>query len=324
MNDAALGPWVVRSAAAQKAPRAAKPKLTVVAIAQAGTGAGGWHGHGWHGALPPGVELWPVELPGRGSRMDERAFTSMRPLVYALADGLAPLLDGPYVVVGHSFGAWVAYELAQERWRRGETVPEKVYVSGNRAPSLAGAEHDADALAPELHGLRGGAFWAAFERRYGANPQLAVPAIRDFVEDLLLADFQCLETYRPLRGDPPLPVALAACGAKGDDRYGRDQLAAWAGSCAAYEEVWFETTHEPWGTPHRYLLDAPGPLQRHLRADLEANVLPNVVAQNAVPPHPNAAARADAPPGSGACAYVALVAGLVAVYAATLYLPGTV
>jgi hypothetical protein len=70
-------------------------------------------------------------------------------------------------------------------------------------------------------------------------------------------------------------------------------------------------------------LDAPGPLQRHLRADLEANVLPNVVAQNAVPPHPNAAARADAPPGSGTCAYAALVAGLVAVYAATLYLPGT-
>ena len=52
-------------------------------------------------------------------------------------------------------------------------------------------------------------------------------------------------------------------------------------------------------------------------------MLPNVVAQNAVPPHPNAAARADDAPGRGACAYVALVAGLVAVYAATLDLPGT-
>ena len=56
-----------------------------------------------------------MELPGRGSRMDERAFGAMRPLVYALADGLAPLLDGPYVVVGHSFGAAGVCLAARER-----------------------------------------------------------------------------------------------------------------------------------------------------------------------------------------------------------------
>lgn len=39
-----------------------------------------------------------------------------------------------------------------------------------RAAALCGAEHDLDAT--RLHKLAADEFWAAFERRYGANPNL--------------------------------------------------------------------------------------------------------------------------------------------------------
>jgi hypothetical protein len=39
-----------------------------------------------------------------------------------------------------------------------------------RAAALCGAEHDLDTT--RLHTLEADEFWQAFERRYGANPQL--------------------------------------------------------------------------------------------------------------------------------------------------------
>ena len=79
--------------------------MRVLAIPQAGMGA--WAFHGW--SLPETVELLPVELPGRNSRMLEPKGQSMRQLVGALVDALAETLrETPFVVFGHSLGAWMA------------------------------------------------------------------------------------------------------------------------------------------------------------------------------------------------------------------------
>ena len=76
------GPWV------DQGPTSidhAKVRMRVLAIPQAGMGA--WAFHGW--SLPETVELLPVELPGRNSRMLEPKGQSMRQLVTALVDALA-------------------------------------------------------------------------------------------------------------------------------------------------------------------------------------------------------------------------------------------
>ena len=105
--------------------------------------------------------------------------TSLRALVAELASALAPLCrERPYALLGHSMGAWVTFELARAlaALRPPVPPPRKVYVSANRAPHLAGGAHDPDRDAPELWRLDDGAFWRAFERRYGANPDLQVRA----------------------------------------------------------------------------------------------------------------------------------------------------
>src|SRR6202035_2395188 len=89
---------------------------------------------GWAAALPGDVEVCPVQLPGRESRLREPPFVSAERLVLALADALHPHLALPFAFFGHSMGAMLSFELARELRRRGRPLPVHLFVSGRRAP----------------------------------------------------------------------------------------------------------------------------------------------------------------------------------------------
>ena len=65
-------------------------------------------------------------------------------------------------------------------------LPTMLIVSGNRAPHLAGPQHDVDPTV--MHTLGQQDFWPAFERRYGVNPDLVpVPCFHRPVTVISLA-----------------------------------------------------------------------------------------------------------------------------------------
>ena len=244
------GPWV------DQGPTSTDPskvRLRVLAIPQAGMGA--WAFHSW--SLPETVELLPVELPGRNSRMLEPKGQSMRQLVTALVDALSNTLNElPFVVFGHSLGAWMAYEVCVELQKRRGPQPVGLVVSGARAPQLADPKNDADRVQPRMAELPSAAFWAHFERRYGNNPDLAHVAVKEHVEPLLKADFRLFETYQPRLA--VLPYAVVACAAVGDDRVLDSQLEAWRERCGGgFAMRRFDATWPPWATPHRWPVDDP-------------------------------------------------------------------
>jgi len=247
-----FGPWIDQGNASVDQ---CKVRVRVLAIPQAGMGV--WAFHGWK--LPETVEMLPVELPGRNSRMLEPKDQSMRQLVVALVDALAETLsEKPFVVFGHSLGAWMAYEVCVELEKRDGPRPLALVVSGARAPQLADPEqHDADRTQPRMADLPSRAFWQHFERRYGKNPDLAHAAVKEYVEPLLKADFRLFETYAPRLA--VLPYAVVACASLGDDRVLDAQLDALRErSGGAFETRRFEAAGPPWSTPHRYLVDYPG------------------------------------------------------------------
>jgi pimeloyl-ACP methyl ester carboxylesterase len=121
------------------------------------------------------LQIMPVELPGRNSRMTEPKQSSLTQLVDDLAEALTPLIrEKPYALLGHSMGAWVVYELAKVLHSRGEPLPSRVYVAGNRAPHLHSAAHDPDQITPTLGTLPEELFWLVVLpcSRYLTYPQV--------------------------------------------------------------------------------------------------------------------------------------------------------
>ena len=87
-------------------------------------GAGASAFASWADLMPPEVELCAVQLPGRESRLREKPFVRLPPLVRAVRESLRPYLHKPFAFFGHSMGALISFELARElrrtlwRWFR--------------------------------------------------------------------------------------------------------------------------------------------------------------------------------------------------------------
>jgi len=99
-------------------------------------GGGGSFYRSWSQDLPAGVEVCPVQLPGRETRMRETAYTRIEPLISDVTNALLPWLDKPYCLFGHSMGSLVVFELARRLATAHNSSPEHVFVSGYNAPQL--------------------------------------------------------------------------------------------------------------------------------------------------------------------------------------------
>ena len=89
----------------------------------------------WGDALPPEIEVVPVQPPGREGRIRERPATSMAELVAAMDAGFGAELDtGRFAFFGHSLGATAAFELARRRRDAGRSEPRHLFASAHLAP----------------------------------------------------------------------------------------------------------------------------------------------------------------------------------------------
>ncbi|MBC2903717.1 thioesterase II family protein [Streptomyces cupreus] len=117
--------------------RAPRPdaRLRLFCFHHAGGGASFFSS--WAARVPSGVDVLPVQLPGREARYREPRFQDAGELVEALARDLAPCLDeGPWAAYGHSMGALVATALATARLREGGRGPEALFLGAYAAPHL--------------------------------------------------------------------------------------------------------------------------------------------------------------------------------------------
>lgn len=127
-----------------RAPREGIP-LRLFCFHHAGGGASFFAS--WRDRLPPEVDVVPVQLPGRESRFRERRFRDAGQLAESLERELAPWLDRPYAVYGHSMGALVAFALVAARMRGGGRAPRALYVGAYGAPHLTPPLPPADRFA---------------------------------------------------------------------------------------------------------------------------------------------------------------------------------
>lgn len=174
----------------------------------------------WVNEISPDIEICAVQLPGRESRLRETPFTAIEPLIERLAEALKPYIDVPFAFYGHSLGALVSFELTRYMRRQQGPLPNRLFVSGCRAPQLP----DPD---PPIHQLPDGAFIEAL-RRFNGTPAsvLQNAEIMQMLLPVLRADFAIYETYA-YAAEEPLSIPISAYGGLQDFRASREAVEAW-------------------------------------------------------------------------------------------------
>ena len=190
----------------------------------------------WRRLLPAWIEIVPLELPGRGSRMTEPVLREFDVLSALLCQELLPGLTGPYALFGHSMGALLAYDVVNKLRENKAKMPEALFVSACAAPSGRTDEHfpgekDTPLLIADLH-------------KHGGTPgELFSDAeLLRMTVNLLGADYRICESFQHYNL-PPLPVPISVFAGKDDD-IEEQRLAAWK-----YESTmgitldWFDGGH---------------------------------------------------------------------------------
>jgi medium-chain acyl-[acyl-carrier-protein] hydrolase len=197
-------------------PRA---RLRLFCFPYAGGGASAYRG--WAAALPADVEVCPVQLPGRESRLREPAIDRPEPLIQALADALQAHFSLPFAFFGHSMGAMLAFELTRELRRRGGPLPLHLFVSGRRAPQVPARE-------PDIHDLPEPEFLAKLRELNGTPEEVLQHAeLMRLLLPVLRADFAVNETY-VFHPEEPLDLGISGFGGLGDAEVSREDIVPWS------------------------------------------------------------------------------------------------
>src|ERR1041384_6956218 len=91
--------------------------------------------NGFQPFLPPAITLIPVELPGRGARMDEALLKDVDLLCDDVYKQIKSRLVHPYAFYGHSMGSLIAYLITTRIIRDGLDQPVHLYFTGCVGPS---------------------------------------------------------------------------------------------------------------------------------------------------------------------------------------------
>ncbi|MBT2526889.1 thioesterase [Streptomyces sp. ISL-99] len=198
--------------------RVAAPRLRLVCFPHAG-GAASFY-RGWPEWLAPDVEAGAVRYPGREDRILEPCIDTMAELADRIAEALAPSLDRPLVLFGHSMGASVAHEVALRLEARFGPVVARLIVSCRAAaprlrPRGISGWSDAQLLA-HLRSL-GGDVSAVLEH----------PEMRDVLLPAIRSDYRLTDAYT---ARTPVPLTAPVTGYLGEDdpHVTEEDMRAWS------------------------------------------------------------------------------------------------
>lgn len=170
-----------------------------------------------------------IDYPGRGKKADEKPIENTQALVESILEGNSCFCrgEGPIVLFGHSFGATIAFEVAQQLEKRGGPRPHMVLVSAMSPPSKSrSTECYVSRLSPEgicdYFSSKGG----PIDEELVNTPEFFYPFLVN-----VRADYSCLETYQGTTSKIHAPIAVF--GGDMDQVVSLDDLSSWGENSAS-------------------------------------------------------------------------------------------
>lgn len=211
INSLVNTPWIAYSQSNHQA------KLRLFCFPYAGGSAMVFRN--WQDAFPSDVEICPVQLPGRGTRLMEVPFTQIYPLVEAAARNLLPYLDKPFAFFGHSLGALISFELARYLRREYRKNPVHLFASARQAPHIPDPS--------PMHALSEQELLHELQRLNGTPKEvLENSEMMQLLMPIVRADLAIDEVY-VCTSEAPLECPITVFGGLQDPETSPDILEAW-------------------------------------------------------------------------------------------------
>jgi surfactin synthase thioesterase subunit len=166
----------------------------------------------WKPFLAEFIDLHPVELAGRGRRINEALYRDVPAAIDDVFNFVVGELRHPYAFFGHSMGAMIAYELAQKIRRMTLPSPMHIFVSGRRPP------HSPRLDDKVYHRMEPETFRKEVLSLGGTPPELfQYPELADLYLPLLKNDFKLAETNCCDKPIEPLDCKMSGLFGKEDE-----------------------------------------------------------------------------------------------------------
>ncbi len=181
----------------------------------------------WHRFLPSSLEILAIQLPGHGTRVWEKPFSELKPLIEELNHFITEYSEKPFLFFGHSLGALLAFELARQLGRSPVRQPSLLILSACSAPEWMSERSKKNRLHPGH--LLSDELLIQKLKELGGTPKevlenselmkLFLPAIR--------ADL-CLSENYIYEAGIPLSCPMIVCGGEKDDEVDIASLDDWS------------------------------------------------------------------------------------------------
>lgn len=191
----------------------------------------------WKSKLDPSIELVPVELAGRGRRIEEPFYADINEAVADVYRQIRHELGEPgtepeYALFGHSMGCLIAFELYYKIVEMNHRTPKTLFLSGRPAPHL-------DPIAKKVHMLPDREFIEEIVKLGGTPAALFEnEELADIFLPLLRADYKLAETYDYVPRPNKIDCDISVFYGKYDELFSSDAIGEWephtSGACHLY------------------------------------------------------------------------------------------
>jgi surfactin synthase thioesterase subunit len=154
------------------------------------------------------LEVWGVQLPGRGNRLHEKPLESMSRLVDMLME--EAVFEAPFAFFGHSLGGLVAFETVRALKNADRKLPVQLFLSACHPPHAPRPD-------PDIRTLSNAQLVEWLDAKYRALPAELrnEPELLDLLLPATRGDLTIYNEYE-YRHAPPVEVPMLVMGGDHD------------------------------------------------------------------------------------------------------------
>lgn len=179
----------------------------------------------WVNYLPKSINISAVQYPGRWERFNEPFMTEFKPLVDSLSLAIIQEIKGPFILLGYSLGALVAFEISRRFETTKKNIPLLLIAVSRNSPNYKSP------LA-HIHKLKDTDFISEVQTRYGGIPKqvLQDPEMMQIFLPILRNDLRLFELY-VYQETGLLGIPTTVCFGKEDTLISKDKIQLWDSVC---------------------------------------------------------------------------------------------